>query len=187
MYKFNIGHTAFKSAEQDTVIIINDSIRFLKLLAYDSDDRIIVDSVYTSKGQVNLYEFCTYSNGQNVSLSGIRNTAVQTNTVDNYNWNVIADTAYPHVLTNSSINNNGSRLLMIDGLLNTRWESNRDFDPDTISVLIDMKDSYVIDSVKLYFDKFHVSFDLWVSSDSLNWTLIGNDEIVLPLPVEIPE
>lgn len=131
----------------DTVRLYNNEIQYIKFESYYSADN----------GQVNVYEIQAYKNGANIALS-------KPGYANSYEW--------------GDYSTNG--INVVDGSDFSRWSSNRnDLGPDTLNphmIIIDLEEKVTIDSLILNirgFDSWNQTFNFFVSSDSVDWYLVG--------------
>jgi hypothetical protein len=134
-------------AVYDTIYRYNNAFRYLKYDSYYSED----------DGQVDVYEIEAYSHGTNIALD---------------------KSGYANSYETGDYSTNGIKA--VDGNANSRWSSDRNTQgPDSINphfIVIDLNQDDTIDSLKLNIkglDSWNQTFDLSVSSDSVNWYSVG--------------
>jgi|GEM_PF-4383731 hypothetical protein len=201
LYNYKLTGNELKSCATDSTILINDSIQFIRFVSYDSEDKITVDNVPISKGQRNIHEIMAYSNYENIALNKYLSNVLACEPVPQSVWQeyFLCDScndfpylycnsleSMPSILYNNYNRREGYLEKVNDGLLYSRWSSNRDDGNDTVFFIMNLRKPYMVDSIRLYLGEYGQIFDLWVSPDSLNWKMIGNDhDIAIPVPLDM--
>ena len=169
LYSFVLGSTHLKSTAADS-----SSVQFVKFVSYSSSDMVMQDSIAVTYGQRNVHEVKVYSEGQNVAVNA---PYVDTSNVQRY-WNPEGTQVYSNSVAWKPAGWYGMAdgcASIVDNNLNSRWESNRDDGRDTVIVVLNLRNTYTADSVRLYLGEYKQDFDLFISTDSLDWVLIGTE------------
>jgi hypothetical protein len=178
---YNLTNGTHKSFLNNS-IPVNDTFQYVKIISYYSEDY----------RQRNIHELEIYSDSVNIALNkGLHDYE---NLI--YNSSGLSDGLIYDYIDSLRLNPNDSaniitvdtestlKEFMVDGNLATRWSNRRiECDTnyiglDTITVVIDLRKSFLVDSIKLHLGWWTQVFDLLVSTDNINWKYIEYPTII---------
>lgn len=154
--------------------------KYIKYVAYDSEDKDTSD-----KGQVNIYEIEAFYKGENVAINhwytdtfGIIHYGDEKGVIT-FSNSMLGLPPEPYKMY-------GSLPHIVDSNYNSRWSSNRDDGQDTVFVLLEFPNQYKFDSIRVVV-KYRQIFDMFVSTNSHTWSLIGDETypyVEIPHPID---